>query len=195
MHVLPFKDTPKQRSFAQEGEHSCFCILASGQPCFWNGPSQALVLSTHPAPPVHQRPLLYNWKMGDKCSTSFLGEADGAWGMLKDCPVSFSQHTVTSELHLCSSLASWLPILVLEHIVTTFTKHLLCALFYCAWYLLFTTIVGENYSCSLAVYSLLIIIIIIIYCLQSASSLMWDLSSQTRDRTLATAVEALTPNH
>ena len=52
-------------------------------------------------------------------------------GIPEECPVSFSQHIATSELHICSFGDSWFSVLVFEPTSTTFTKHLLCALFYC----------------------------------------------------------------
>ena len=74
-------------------------------------------------------------------------------GIPRDCPVSFSWHMVTSELHSCSFADFWIPILVLKHPSTAFTKHLLCALF-CVLYLLFTVTTGKNNSCPLEVYRL-----------------------------------------
>lgn len=65
----------------------------------------------------------------------------------KDFLTSLSWCVATSELHLHSFANAWIPILILEHTSAAFTKHLLCALFYCALFLLFTMTVGKNSSC------------------------------------------------
>lgn len=55
------------------------------------------------------------------------------------CLVSLSWRTATSKSQNAVLEDSWISIAMLEHALNAFIGHLLCALFYCALYLLFTT--------------------------------------------------------